>query len=237
MRSICPNIRIHPLLSFFALFSVLTAHFEDFFTFMLIIFIHECGHYTVACLFHWNVEEIIFLPFGGMIKFKEKLNKPIYQEFLILIGGPLFQIILYQFYPTKYHYPLLIFNLLPIYPLDGSKFLFLLCNLCISYYKSYWMLFFCSYLTVVFLMLGYPSLYVVIFGGYLLFQNIRMIKDLSNVYLKFLFERYEQNYFYYRKKIIKENNIKKMMRDVNSIFFCNDTFYTEREVLKKSFFQ
>lgn len=235
MRNIYHKVYLHPLLYFFMLLATLTAHFQEFCTFMLIIFVHECGHLLFAFLFQWKIERVLFLPFGGMIQFKERLNKPIYQEFFILIGGPLFQIIFYQIYPTIYHYPLLIFNLLPIYPLDGSKFLFLFCNLFMSYYKCYWMLFISSYITVIFLLLSYPSLYAVIFGCYLLFQNIDMIKDLSNIFLKFLFERYEQEFFYYRKKLIKQNNVKKMMRDVNTIFFYNDTFYAEREVLKRYF--
>lgn len=235
MKTIYHKIRIHPLLSFFAFLAVLTAHFQEFLTFMLIIFVHECGHLTFAFLFHWKIDSILILPFGGMIKFQERLNKPIIQELLIGIGGPLFQILLYKIYPTSYHYPLLFFNLLPIYPLDGSKFLFLFCNLFFSYYKCYWILFFASYITVILVLLQYSSLYLVIFGCYLLFQNIKMIKDLTNIFLKFAFERYEQDYFYYRKKLIKGNSIKKMMRDVNSIFFYEGIFHTEKEELKHYF--
>lgn len=235
MKSICPKVRFHPLLYFFSFLAILTARFQEFLTFMFIIFIHECGHYMFSYLFHWKVEEILFLPFGGMIKFKEKLNRPIYQEFFIALGGPLFQIILYQFYPTKYHYPLLIFNLLPIYPLDGSKFLFLLCNLFISYYKSYWVLFFSSYFVVIVILIQYPSLYIVIFGSYLLIQNVKLLKILPDIFLTFLFERYKEDYFYYREIIIKGKKYKKMKRSVKYIFFYNNSFYSEREILKQYF--
>lgn len=235
MRNIYRKIHIHPFLYFFSMVAIATAHFQEFYTFMLIIFIHECGHLTFALLFHWKIESVIFLPFGGMIKFNEKLNKPIYQEFFILIGGPVFQILFYQIYPTIYHYPLLIFNLLPIYPLDGSKFLFLFCNLTISYYKSYWLLFLSSYFTVILVIIYYPSLYIVIFGSYLLFQNIKLLMDLTNIFFKFLFERYQGQYSYYRKKLIKGKNLKKMKRSVKTIFFYNEGFYSEEEVLKEYF--
>ncbi len=235
MRSIYHKIRIHPLLYFFAVVAILTAHFQDFYTFMLIIFVHECGHLTFAWLFHWKIESVLFLPFGGMIKFHEKLNKPIYQEFLILVGGPIFQILLYQIYPTIYHYPLLIFNLLPIYPLDGSKFLFLFCNLTISYYQSYWVVFFFSYLIVILMIIYYPSLYMVMLGSYLLFQNIKLLKELPDIFLTFLFERYQYRYSYYRKNLIRGKNLKKMKRSVKSIFFYKNRFYSEEEFLKGYF--
>lgn len=235
MKSIYHKIKIHPLLYFFSFLSVLTAHFKEFLTFMLIISVHECGHLTFALLFHWKIEKVIFLPFGGMIRFQEKLNRPIYQEFFIALGGPLFQILFYQVYPTIYHYPLLFFNLLPIYPLDGSKFLFLLCNFLISYYKSYWVAFFSSYIIVILLLLKYPSLYIVILGSYLLFQNIKFIKELPEIFLTFLFERYQTSFPYYKEKIIKGKNFKKMKRSVRHIFFYDRKLYSEKEQLKKYF--
>lgn len=235
MKNICLKIKFHPLLLFFAILAILTAHFQEFLTFMLIIIVHECGHLTFALLFQWKISYVLLLPFGGMIKFQERLNKPIFQEFLIGIGGPLFQILLYKYYPTSYHYPLLIFNLLPIYPLDGSKFFFLFCNFFMSYYRCYWVLFFLSYVTVLIVLFLYPSFYIVIFGCYLLFQNIKMIKELPDIFLKFLFERKEQNYFYYRQKLIRGKKLKKIMRDVQTIFFYHDRFYTEKEELNKFF--
>ena len=33
------------------------------------------------------------LPFGGVTIFNEDLNRPIYEEFIILIMGPVFQIV------------------------------------------------------------------------------------------------------------------------------------------------
>lgn len=235
MKNIYHKVEFHPLFYFFAFLSVLTAHFSNFFSFMLVIFIHECGHLIFAFLFRWKIERVLFLPFGGMITFKEKLNRPIYQEFLILVGGPLFQILLYYIYPTPYHYPLLLFNLLPIYPLDGSKFLFLFSNVLFSYYSSYFILVFFSYLTVIIILIFYPSLYFLLLGSYLLFQSIQLLKKVTQYFLLFLFERKEREYPYYRKKIIVGRNVKKMKRSVKHFFFYQNTFHGEKEELEKYF--
>src|SRR5690554_6158762 len=91
--------------------------------------IHETGHVLMALYYGWNIDKIIVLPFGGLTVFKEHLNKPLFEEFMILIMGPLLQCFFYflanflspNYILTNYHYALLIFNLFPIIPLDGSK--------------------------------------------------------------------------------------------------------------------
>ena len=79
-------------------------------------------------------------------------------EFLILIAGPLFQniayfILIYLFPYDKeliliYHISLLVFNLLPIYPLDGGKLVNILLSSKLSFKKSLSVTLIISYLTV-----------------------------------------------------------------------------------------
>ena len=128
MKSIYHKIYIHPLFYLIAFISIITGHLKAFITIMTILLFHELGHILMALILKWKIKRIIILPLGCMTEFNEKLNKPILEELLILISGPIFQLILYIFYKTPYHYPLLFLNLLPIYPLDGSKFIFLFWN-------------------------------------------------------------------------------------------------------------
>ena len=114
----------------------ITGLFKEFILFTSIIFIHEVGHALAALYYKWSIDKIVIMPFGGITIFNEKLNRPIKEEFIILIFGPIFQIIYYKIFSTfynsytfmNYHYSLLFFNLLPIYPLDGAKLLNLLFN-------------------------------------------------------------------------------------------------------------
>ena len=62
-----------------------------------------------------------FLAFGGITIFNELINKSLKEEFVILILGPIFQILFYFilcFFKiqntliTNYHYSLLMFNLI-----------------------------------------------------------------------------------------------------------------------------
>lgn len=168
-----------------------------------------------------------------MTEFNELLNKPIYQEFLILIMGPIFQIIFSLIFPNPYHIPLLIFNLLPIYPLDGSKFIFLFWNKIGSYYNSYKVLFVVSYTAIFIFLLYNKSLLFLMFGIYFLWESFSMIKKLYSIFYIFLFERYKYNFNFNKSKKIK--NIKKIKRDYKHHIFINRKYVTEKDYLSQMF--
>ncbi len=234
MRTIYSKIVIHPLFYLFAFLAVLTAHFQTLLEFMLVIFVHECGHILMAVFLHWNIKKILILPFGGMVEFQEQLNRPIHEEFLIVLAGPFFQILLYQIYPTPFHYPLLFFNLLPIYPLDGSKILFLCWNIIGTYYRSYYVLFWISNLVIGIVFLFCP-LFFKLLVGYLWFLNIKLYRNISSLFLRFLFERYQSTFPYYRIQTLMGKQVKKMKRSVYHFFFYQHTYHSEQERLREYF--
>ena len=114
-----------------AFIAVVTGHFKGFILFSIIILVHEFGHVLMGILFWWKIDKIIILPFGALTVFQEDLNRRIFEEFLIVIMGPIFQIvftwILCEFGDFNrvfdYSMAILCFNLLPIYPLDGGRIL------------------------------------------------------------------------------------------------------------------
>ena len=126
-----------------AFICMLTGNFKSFFFFSLITIVHEFGHILPAVFFKWKIKEVMILPFGALTLFEEKLNRSLKEEFLISIGGPLMQIIfVYLFFKNQndiinYSNLILMFNLLPIYPLDGSKLLNILLNILTSFKKSH----------------------------------------------------------------------------------------------------
>ena len=95
IKSISKKIKFHPIFFFLAFISVITGLFKEFSVFFLIIFFHEMGHVLAALHFKWNIKSINFYPFGGLIKFDDYINRPIREEFLIVISGVGAQIIFY----------------------------------------------------------------------------------------------------------------------------------------------
>ena len=111
------------------------------------MFIHELGHALTGIILGYKLEKIVFYPLGGITIFNLPINIPLKKELLILIMGPITQIIGYIFlkkyfsFITIYHYTLLIFNLLPLYPLDGGKILNIICSYHFNYLFSLYIFF------------------------------------------------------------------------------------------------
>lgn len=240
-------IKIHILFYLVMFLSFITGLFKEFILFTSIIFVHELGHTLMALFYKWHIEKIIMMPFGGITIFNEKINRPIREEFMILIMGPLFQIIYYHIlnkfnyndYLTNYHYALLIFNLLPIYPLDGSKLLNLIFNKIFPFKLSHKLMLIISFLVSIILILyiTFNKMGLVLFLiVLLLFVKLFEEKNKHNIlFNKFLLERYMYDFNFKKNKIIKNNNIKKMFRDYKHIFYNNKKYESEVEILRKRF--
>ena len=231
--------KIHPLFYLTAFICVITANFKNFIIFSSIIIVHELGHIIGAIIFKWKIDRVILLPFGGITIFQENIDKSLKEEFIIAILGPLLQLVFYFLYsdnPTfnQYNLTILLFNLLPIYPLDGSKIINILFNEFISFKRSHILTIITSFITlsVVILSIKYNLLLYLI----LLFIVLEIIKEINkhNYYFnRFLLERYLYNNEYSKNKII--DNIKKMKKQTKHIFKINNKYFTEREIIRNLF--
>jgi stage IV sporulation protein FB len=237
--------------------SLITGLFKDFFLMFSIIIIHEIGHLMAASYYNFNIYKIYLYPFGGFIKFNDKLNRTIKEEFIILISGPLFQILFFCLMSimhkyglvsnntfdiiVNYHYSLLIFNLLPIFPLDGSKFINLILSKFLSFKRAHLSMIFLSYVTllVAFITSKYISFNVNIYLllCLLLFKLIEESKNHKTIYNRFLLERYLYNFGFKKRKLIKGSRLSLMRRDCKHLFIVDNKEITEREMLRKRYNQ
>lgn len=234
---IISKIKIHPFFYLFAFIFILTGYFKSFIIITFIISFHELGHILISQLFHYKIDKIILLPFGGITIFKDFINRPMRQEFLVAIAGPLFQSILFLFLKGEYFYYnlfILLFNLLPIFPLDGSKIFNLILNLFSNFDKSHFISIILSFATLSFF-LFYKNLifYLVLF--FLFCRTIKELKEHHFLVNKFLFERYLYDFKFNKTKIIKGDDTKKMKRDHKHLFYFAHTYHTERQILKRMF--
>ena len=217
----------------------ITANFKNFIIFSAIIVIHELGHIVGALIFKWRIEKVILLPFGGITIFKEKIDKSLKEEFIIAILGPLFQMIFCLLFSNnlvfkQYNLLILFFNLLPIYPLDGSKIINIIFNKLFSFKFSHCLTLYISFLTLIILIFNIK--YNLLFYLILLFIILELIKEIKkhNYYFnRFLLERYLYYPNYKKEKIIK--NIQKMQKQTKHVFKIGNSYFTEREIMKKLF--
>ena len=223
--------------------------FKEFFMIFSLILIHELGHLLMALIYKWNLSNITIYPFGGCVKFDDKINRPIKEEFLILIMGPIFQIIFYfilYFLHTKgfityrniniiksYNYTLLIFNLLPIYPLDGGRILNLVLNRFIPYKKSNKLVILISVFMILISLLFYRNVNYTLMGILLFSEVLVYFKRQDYLYNRLLLERYINSFKFKKVKIIKNKD--SMYKDKRHIILYRDKYITEKDYLKKRF--
>lgn len=135
------KIKVHPTLWFVIGISVVTAHFTEMMMLLTIIFIHEMGHAVCAQYFNWRIKSIGLLPFGGNLETEEYGNKSLKEDMFVVLAGPIqhigliglsyvlyfYSAISYDSYQTFFYMNLILFlfNLLPIWPLDGGRLLFI----------------------------------------------------------------------------------------------------------------
>lgn len=233
---ILSKIKIHPLSYIFAFIFFLMGYFKSYLTFMLIIFIHELGHIISGIILKWKIDNIIILPFGCLTKFNVIINKPIIEEFIISIMGILFQILFTYKINELYNIIIIVFNLLPIYPLDGSKIFNLFLNKISNFRLSYLITLYISYMVLFFLII-FILLERDIISLIVLFPLIIGInKEYSNRYNiinKFYLERYLYKLKFKKLKII--SSINKMKRDYLHIIKINNNYIKENSFLKKRF--
>jgi len=240
MKNILNKIYIHPFFLLTVLMFVLIGRFKFLICFMVLILVHELGHIIISLMFKWRVDKIIVLPFGGITKYNEIINRPLIEEFLVAISGIIIQLIFYKLVSNYIDYKffsfinyfIIIFNLLPIYPLDGSKILNVLFNKITNFKNSILFTVIISYVCIIDLSLLLFNINKLLFMM-LIFLFIEVNKYYKEKYLlfnKFLLERYLYNLKFTKEKII--NNVDKMKKDYRHIFYIDNKYMTESTFLK-----
>ena len=231
---------------------IITGYFSNLLIFTSIIIIHELGHYIIAKTIDLNPTKIIIYPFGGITKMNNPVNTNINKELLVAISGILFQTIyyiiiniLYKNYLireyifniyTKYNYSILIFNILPIHPLDGSKILTLLLSKVLPYKTAMKLNVIISILTglIIIFINYYEFNYTTIMIISIIIKNIvTYYKSINYIFNTFLLERYLHKLNF--KKTKKINKISNMYKDKYHIIKQKKGYLTEKQLLIRRF--
>ena len=210
--------------------------------YMFLIIVHELGHVSAALFFGWKVSKINIYPLGGLTIFNELVNKPFVEELIVIIMGPLFQEIIFLLLFKNNHNALifnsylLLFNLLPIIPLDGGKLISIFLELFIYYKKSLYLVtylsffMFFSFLIFIFSM---KSIFLFIAFFFLLFKINDEKNNINYYYNKFLLERYFKNIIFKKKSIV--SNVNYFYKYRNNSVILNNKLLLEKEILSDYF--
>ena len=242
MKNILNKIYIHPLFILFIFIYILLGRFRILIYFMLLIIVHELGHILLGIYFKWKINKIIILPFGMLTKFDIDINTKLIEEFIVSISGIIFQYIFYilvrnnfSYHFVYINYFILIFNLIPIIPLDGSKILNIIINKLTNFYNSLYISSIISFILILIIniILFNINKLILIVSIFLFIETIKNYKDIKNIFNKFLLERYLKKYRF--KHLKKINNVYKMKKDYRHIFYTHNKCITEYTFLLKMF--
>ena len=215
----------------------------------VIVIIHEFGHVITATIYKYRIKKITIYPYGGITEFDTLVNTKIEKDLLVALSGIIMQSIYFGiiFFLYKngivreyiynlfrlYHHSMIIFNLLPIYPLDGAKIL----NLILSKYLSFnivnYITVVVSFITIIIFLISdsYEKNYSLLLVIGILMKNIyEFYYNISYIYNRFIIERYLFNFNYKDKKIIKNKD--RMYKNKEHLFNKNGRLISEKEYIK-----
>ncbi|OEH91468.1 M50 family metallopeptidase [Bacillus solimangrovi] len=209
--SLFKKCSIHPLFWAVAAIGILSGRFVETIMVFVIIFVHEMGHAATAHFFHWRIKKIELFPFGGVAEMDEYGNRPLREEMLIIVAGPLqhfwmiglsyillqFNVIDLAFHQLFVMHNLFIacFNMLPIWPLDGGKLLLTVLSSQFPFRKAYRLAlvtsFLCfSFIVCLHLIFSYYHLNLWFIIAFLLFAQWTEWKQQDFAHVRFLLERH-----------------------------------------------
>jgi len=234
---------IHPLTYIILLSVLLAGYFNYFLIIITILLIHDLGHIIFLKIYKYKIYNILILPFGSIINSSVNSNSKTVEILIISLAGVCMQGLLYPvfFLLNKYYISdlsyniflnynkyILLFNLLPIIPLDGSKILLTFFESIFSYKKALWLLNVISiFIIIIFIIfLTYQGLNSYLIGLFLIYKTFEEIKNHKYIFNEFLLTRHLNKIKYYKVKYVKK--IKNIFK--NHYNFINNQ--NEEKILK-----
>lgn len=242
------NIKINYLTIYLLLIYFLCGYIKLGIIIFSIVLIHELGHIIMIKIFRYKILSVTIYPFGGITKVDKDINTSPNKEILIAISGIFFQLLLFiilNLLPLslntikltfKYNLTILLFNLMPIIPLDGSIILKSILNKFISFKLSYFIEVFIS---IIFIIIYISiNMYYSLNNYLLVFLFIYKIKEAINnydyIYNRFLLERYLKKYKF-KYISTKKGNLDILKLDTYQYFKENEKIVPEYEKLAEKF--
>lgn len=250
MKNILNKIKIDYSTYLLILMGLLAGYIKNILVILIIVIVHELGHVFFFCLYKIDIDKIIIYPYGGVSRVNKKIHERIYKDILISLGGIIFQgllIILIIFLYNKgyivrstynmfitYNKSVILFNLIPLIPLDGSKLLLSICSKYLSYRISYIIMIIISTISLICFII-YNMVFKlndIVIYLFLVISLINCIREFKYVRNKFYLERILYNN-YYNGIISDSDDIKDMRIDKYYYYKVNRRYINERDYLLK----
>jgi len=238
LRNIYLKIHIHCLTLIYFVFAWLGGYLKWYLSALLIVCVHELCHLMMAYYFHFDIEKIEILPFGAYLTLGDFYCHSIMEELCVVLAGPCSHLFIgiflermsqsvYQAYLIQINLYVFLFNLLPIYPLDGNRICGLLLQTVMDIKKSmYWQLkisVFClSILSIFFFQIN-----TIVIISYLFIQQFQFVHDIP-IYLRQCYRMIPL--FSQSKKMMVHKDLT-YRRNYHNYYLIDSKIYDEKEMI------
>ncbi|MFT9849874.1 M50 family metallopeptidase [Aneurinibacillus sp. REN35] len=235
-------LHIHPLFWFMMLGALMLGQFLQVLTLFVIVLLHELGHVAAAWWYGWRVRKVELLPFGGVAEIDEWGNTDPWAEIVVALSGPLVNGLLivvawgllwldiwssaWTAFFVYSNMTIGMFNLLPIWPLDGGRVLQTAVSLFLPYRQAMLASIYISLLGSMGLLvwsLSYeptPHLNGLAISFYLFFSSIVAYRRRHYQFLRFLLARQaclEQGNHAWKERLIRVPPLLSLAQAVNQL--------------------
>ena len=142
----------------------------------------------------------------------------------------------YQEMIKTINYSILLFNLLPIYPLDGGRIMQLLICYLTSYNLSFKIIYFISFIVLCLITIFFfynPTINILLIIVLLIIKLLTEKRNINYYLEKFILERYLHKYKFKKSKIVKRT--KDFKRDYHHLIKINNKYFLEEEYLLRKY--
>lgn len=204
------KIKFEPSYYLVTLLAILTGYFNQYIVFAISILLHECGHLMMAFFFKWELEELKFFAFGGQMRFKGELNKSNKEDLFISGAGIMVNSLLLLIFlmisklemseiqlkwVNSFMWAqcfIIIFNLIPLPPLDGSRIMGNILTCFLPYRQSLkiiccFNIVFISPIVLFTFLYDFRQFYLMI--GFLLYSTLKFNQNAQYLFQRFLLHK------------------------------------------------
>lgn len=236
LKNLYHKIEIHQLTLLYFLFAWLGGYLKWYLSTLMIVCLHELCHLMMAYYFRFEIEKIVVLPFGAYLSLHDFYFHSIWQEICVVAAGPCSHFFIwimiqnftqgiYQDYLLTMNMFVFAFNLLPIYPLDGSRVIGLLLQSIMDLKKSLFLQLKISVFVYSFLFAFYIQTNTVVILSYLLLQQFYLYKFIPD-YLRRYYSQIP-TFSQKRKSVVHDRFVYR--RGYQNYYFINGYLSDEKE--------
>lgn len=174
----------------------------------IVLSLHELGHILAAIFLRLKIEKLTVYPFGIAMEVCNIDYIPSYNELLVAMGGPLMYFVISTLFLMLFNYDIislamynyivninrniLLFNLLPIYPLDGGRITKAFIHVFITYKRGLIIAYMGSLILSLVLISNYRNFYAIYFFILIIMLILQLFK-IENSRQHFYLYKYLHN--------------------------------------------